>query len=254
MELHFRLESATSNKAPSKNNASVPNEANSKTCETSPSMKKLFTSKKARLIRKQNAVLKTWRKLSLRAAATERRKRKRERKNRTRSYTPAIRHCAPEIITVDDTFHRSALLIFLKGLREHYLHHPSRTLLIDFSKTSHLVAGGTLLVYAELNRLITFFSSGVKLRCTEPANERASQVLKQIGIYRICSNQSAVRPVRDDVVHWQVVQGTLVDNSLCAPAVEGFQNRLDLMMIDELLGGLGEAMTKEVAPEISAGG
>ena len=53
-------------------------------------------------------------------------------------------------------------------------------------------------------------------------------------------------PIRDDVVHWQVVQGQLVDNSLCAPTIEGFQDRIDATMIDELLGGLGEAMTNAI--------
>jgi hypothetical protein len=79
-----------------------------------------------------------------------------------------------------------------------------------------------------------------------PKNDRASQVLKQIGIYGLCSNHSTVKPIRDDVVHWQVVKGQLVDNSLCAPAIEGFQDRVDASMIDELLGGLSEAMTNAI--------
>lgn len=48
------------------------------------------------------------------------------------------------------------------------------------------------------------------------------------------------------MVHWQVVQGQLVDNSLCAPTIEGFQDRIDGSMIDDLLGGLGEAMTNAI--------
>jgi hypothetical protein len=51
---------------------------------------------------------------------------------------------------------------------------------------------------------------------------------------------------RSDVVHWKVVQGQIVDNSLCAPAIEGYQDQLGPEMIDELLGGLGEATTNAI--------
>ena len=118
--------------------------------------------------------------------------------------------------------------------------------MLDFSGTTHFVSAGTLLLYAELNRLIMYCNNAVKLRCKEPVNDRASQVLKQIGIYQLCSNHSTVKPANDDVVHWQAVQGQLVDNSLCAPTIEGFQDRIEASMIDELLGGLGEAMTNAI--------
>lgn len=150
------------------------------------------------------------------------------------------------MVAIDHPSFRSELLEFLQLIRDHYKTKRHRTLLIDFTKTEHFISSGTLLLYAELNRLIAYSAGIVKLRCTEPANDRASQVLKQIGIYRMCSNRSTVKPSRSDVVHWQAVQGTLVDNSLCAPAIEGFQDRLSTEMIDELLGGLGEAMTNAI--------
>lgn len=157
-----------------------------------------------------------------------------------------MRYYAPIVVAIDQPGHRTELLEFLAQLRNHYRSKPDRTLLIDFSNTTHFISSGTLLLYAELNRLISFCNNSVKLRCTVPVNDRASQVLKQIGIYRLCSNHSTVMPIRDDVVHWQVVQGQLVDNSLCAPTIEGFQDRIDATMIDELLGGLGEAMTNAI--------
>lgn len=183
-------------------------------------MRRLSKSARARHIRKQRAVIKKWERLSLRNAVDERRRKKRQRKNRVRNYVPAIRYLAPNAITIDDKAYRSALLKFLWELRAHYLHHPSRTLLIDFSETTQLVAGGTLLLYAELNRLISYSSNRVKLRCTEPANNRASQVLKQIGIYQICSNQSTVMTTRDDVVlygeRWSIIV-------YAAPLSKGFK-------------------------------
>ena len=136
--------------------------------------------------------------------------------------------------------------MFLKGLRTHFRETPKRTLLIDFSKTERFISIGTLLFYAELKRLIAYGGGAVKVRCTEPANDRCRQVLEQIGIYKLCGHRSKVKPTRDDVVHWRVAQGHLVDNTICAPAIEAFEGQLALPMINGLLGGLAEAMSNAV--------
>lgn len=207
-------------------------------------MRRLSRKAKLRLNRKQQAVLRQWAKTNLVLAAARRRRKKRARIKS--EYVPACRYYVPRVVAIDHPTFRSELLEFLRQVRSHYKNKQHRTLVIDFTRTEQFISSGTLLFYAELNRLIAYSDGKVKLRCTEPANDRASQVLKQIGIYRLCSNHSKVKPCRSDVVHWQAVQGTLVDNSLCAPAIEGFQDRLSTEMIDELLGGLGEAMTNAI--------
>lgn len=209
-------------------------------------MIRLSKKTKERLRRRQQSVLKQYVKVGREIAAQKYRARKKKRKNVKSNYLPALWYRAPEIVTIDHADHRAALLNFLSKLRAHYRHRPDRTIGIDFSSTTQFVAGGTLLLYAELCRLISYSNNSVKLRCKEPVNNRASQVLKQIGIYRLCANKCSVKPSREDVVHWQVIQGQLVDNSLCAPTIEGFQDRIDAAMIDELLGGLGEAMTNAI--------
>ena len=209
-------------------------------------MRRLSKKIKARLIRRQQWIQKQWKKFNRAIVSKKSKERRKYKKNILSQYIPASRYYAPSVVTIDNPVHRAELLEFLAQLRNHYRSRPTNPLVIDFSNTTHFVSAGTLLLYAELNRLIAFCNNSVKLRCTEPTNNRASQVLKQIGIYRLCSNHSTVRPTRDDVVHWQVVQGQLVDNSLCAPTIEGFQDRIDVSMIDELLGGLGEAMTNAI--------
>lgn len=209
-------------------------------------MKRLSKKIKARLIRRQQWVMRQWEKLNRVIASKKSKERRKHKKNTLSQYIPALRYYAPSVVTIDNPSYRAELLKFLAQLRSHYQNKPEMPLVIDFSNTTHFVSAGTLLLYAELNRLIAFHNNSVKLRCTEPTSNRASQVLKQIGIYRLCSNHSTVKPIRDDVIYWQVVQGQLVDNSLCAPTIEGFQDRIDASMIDELLGGLGEAMTNAI--------
>ena len=172
--------------------------------------------------------------------------RRKTAKRQRKPYTPADRYYAPYTVTIDTPEPRAELLHLLSQLREHFKNKRETPLVIDFSRTHQFVCCGTLLLLAELNRLIDYAGGTVKLRCTEPANERASQVLKQVGIYNLCSNKCAVNPDMDDVVHWKVAHGEVVDNSLCAPTIEGYQGQLGAEMTDELLGGLGEAMTNVI--------
>lgn len=161
-------------------------------------------------------------------------------------YVPALRIQAPHIFDAFNHECRSDLATFLTALREHFRTTPDRTLLIDFHKTERLYATGTLLFYAELTRLIEYRHHSVKVRCTSPVNDRASQVLEQIGIYKLCSHRSHGNPTRDDVVHWRVARGHLVDNTICAPAIEAFEGELAAPLVDGLLGGLAEAMANAV--------
>lgn len=209
-------------------------------------MRRLSRKHKERLIRQDLSVKREWKIANLRRRSAINAKKKKSRDKGKSAYVPALRYHAPKVVTIDSAEHRSELLRFFEQLRGHFKNNRDRTLVIDFTATSRFVAGGTLLLYAELNRLVTYCGGEVKLRCTEPANNRASQVLKQVGIYRLCSNKCNVNTCSSDVVHWHAVQGGVVDNSLCAPAIEGYQDRLSADMIDELLGGLGEAMTNAI--------
>lgn len=209
-------------------------------------MRRLSRTTRTRLIRKQQWVQKLWLKQRRVLASAINAKKKRQRTRKLKPYIPALRYYAPSVVTIDSSESRAQLLGFLGQIRAHFEIKRDRTLLLDFSRTERFIAGGTLLLYAELNRLIAYSNGAVKLRCTVPASNVCSQVLKQIGIYKLCSNGTPVETNRSDVVHWQVAQGQLVDNSLCAPAIEGYQDRLTVEMVDELLGGLGEAMTNAI--------
>jgi hypothetical protein len=139
--------------------------------------------------------------------------------------------------------YRTPLFLFLAQLRQLFLVPDLCVIVIDFSRTQRFVSGGTLLFYAELTRLLKFSANRVRVRCTEARNPRASQVLQQIGIFGICGHRAHGTPTYDDVVHWRVAQGHLVDNTICAPAIEAYEGRLAEPLIDGIFRGLGEAMT-----------
>ena len=184
-----------------------------------------------------------------RIKAANRRAQKKKRGNSSHPHIPALRILAPKIFNLYDHRTRAELANFLLELRTGFKQlagQNAQALLIDFSRTTNFSAGGTLLFYAELTRLIDLFNRSVKIRCTTPQNNRASQVLEQIGVYNICSHRSHGAPTLDDVVHWRVARGHLVDNRICAPAIEAFEGQLAMPLVNGLLGGLAEAMTNAV--------
>jgi hypothetical protein len=50
----------------------------------------------------------------------------------------------------------------------------------------------------------------------------------------------------DDVVHWRAAHGAVVDNSICAPAIEEFEGQLAAPLVNGLFRGLSEAMTNAI--------
>lgn len=136
---------------------------------------------------------------------------------------------------------------FLADLREMFRRTDVRAITIDLSRTEQFVSIATLLFYAELSRLIAMAGSRIRVRCKPPINDRACQVLHQIGVYELCGQNIARKHTRyEDVVHWRAAHGWVVDNSICAPAIEEFEGQLAPPLVNGLFRGLGEAMTNAV--------
>ena len=150
---------------------------------------------------------------------------------------------APDIFGIETEDTRQPIFDFLANLRANFSDHNIRNIVIDFSRTRRFIASGTLLFYAELTRLLEFSDGRVRVRCTDAQNSRANQVLSQIGVFDLCGRKSSVKPILGDVVHWRVAKGHMVDNTICAPAIEEIEGRLAAPLVDGIFRGLGEAMT-----------
>ena len=181
--------------------------------------------------------------------AANRARRKRKLKLRQRKWSQRcandtrLRVFAPEQFNLEREEPRAELIQFLADLRGMYLNNSGRTLVIDFSRTHRFIANGALLFYAELCRLIEYGNGKISLRCKPPMNRMASEVLEQIGVYRLCNHESHGKPSSEEVIHWKVLQGSHVNNSLAGPAIEAFDKQIGTETVDSLLGGIGEAMT-----------
>lgn len=154
---------------------------------------------------------------------------------------------APKVFALETDENRILLTDFLSKLRRAFVREGIHAVTIDFTHTIHFISTGTLLFYAELTRLKEITRGKVGIRYKPPLNERAHEVLRQIGIPKICG-QLVLKKRRyyEDVIHWRVAHGFNVDNSICAPAIEEHEGQLAKPLIDGLFRGLGEAMTNTV--------
>lgn len=153
-----------------------------------------------------------------------------------------LRLFAPVVFDIEEENNRGDLVRFLEELRGHFKYHAEKRLMIDFARTQRFVATGTLLFYAELCRLVEY-SPATQVRCNEPQNERARQVLQQIGVYEICQHIYHGKTYHRDVVHWRVARGHVVDASQYAETIEIHEGRLAEPLVRGIYRGLAEAMT-----------
>lgn len=178
----------------------------------------------------------------------ERNKKKQKKNNDTNiiPFTEII--SAPKAFNIDDKKKRRHVIEFLKKLRRTFAQRNVQKVIIDFKNTENFVADATLLFHAELLHLIEMRQNGVTIGYKPPINDRASEVLHQIGFYNLCGGNPRKRSAQnyDDVVHWRVAKGSLVDNSICASAIEKYEGQLAEPLINGLFRGLGEAMTNTI--------
>lgn len=140
--------------------------------------------------------------------------RARERKLRsTRKWTPpANRFVAPgELIRAPKKFDlvRGSGIEVVKFLRALAItvlvkRIPVR---LDFRFTESFYPAGTILLFAEIDRVISLSELPKPVTLIDPRLRRPREVLKQIGIYEMTGDRCDVIPVREDVVYWKATKG-----------------------------------------------
>lgn len=175
----------------------------------------------------------------------ERRKWKLRRRERLRRL--ARQHpntlTAPIMFDIDKPKARAKLATFLAKLRGHISDNNGADVTIDFTDTSRMWAGGTLLLKAELCRLRRITDQQLRIRCIPPRNQKIAQVLKQTGIYKLLGHKSAIVPTYQDVVHWRYANGHQVDGAKYDEVLGHYDGTIPQSVANGLYLGLTEAMT-----------
>jgi hypothetical protein len=145
---------------------------------------------------------------------------------------------APEYFALLRPKSHKALIGFLRKLVKLTLV-DQRLVCIDFRPTKKFYSDGTLLFYAELQRILLRRPRSV--RCYPPLDEVACQVLDHLKIFQFLGSKKKAPSQRDDVIHWEVFQGIEVDFSLGpGPALDQLPG-LDQSQRSKLHKSLSEA-------------
>lgn len=78
---------------------------------------------------------------------------------------------------------------------------------IDFRLTESFYPAATILLYAEIDRLVSSSDLPKPITLLDPRLRRPREVLKQIGLHEITGDRCDVIPERQDVVYWKATKG-----------------------------------------------
>lgn len=191
-------------------------------------------------MKKSNASLVYW---LARRAKDELRKVKRKSISKTLA-TPLPRYSvlkAPLEFEIVSTHLRKLSLAFFERIRAH-VNSGCRRLWLDFSETRKFSSGGTLLLYAELVRLIEN-TDGLIIRSTIPKNNKAAQVLQQIGLSKLLRTKNNTKCLDGDVVNWRSARGQGALGEKYDEILGFYEGRITESLQTELYTGITEAMT-----------
>ena len=148
---------------------------------------------------------------------------------------------APQALQLEAESH-DVLVQFLRRLRAAF--RDSRAICVDLRNLKRVVAGGTLLFYSEIHRLVALYP-GRDLRCLPPRDNTVAQVFKHLKLFELFGHRSNVVPNRHDVVNWrfatsETIDGQMVGSTLAAyDSLQGEKSKL-------LYRGATEAMNNVV--------
>lgn len=175
-----------------------------------------------------------------RRARTEKKRSKFLRKLAGASQLPAVVLKAPSRFAILEPQSFEPLVQFLRRL-VHLTLVDGRIVCIDFRPVVKFWSDGTMLFYAELQRILARRKDCVK--CLLPTDPVAREVLCQIGVLKQLGCNRTFPSTRDDVIHWKVLTGVLADATLgVGQAIEALP-RLDHIQMSRLFRSVTEALT-----------
>src|SRR5690606_34838002 len=107
-----------------------------------------------------------------------------------------------------------------------------------------LMPAGTLLFYAELNRLRKIFPNK-SFKFLRSRDVIVNQVLEHLQFYAMAGFVSGVKPTRDDVISWRTATSVVTDGRPAGELIETYES-LSRDEIRHIFRGVSEAATNAV--------
>lgn len=122
---------------------------------------------------------------------------------------------------------------------------------LDFTNTEHFHVPGTILLFAELDRIISISDLNKPISIMDPFRRRPREVLKQIGIHSLTGDRCDIIPEREDVVYWKATKGNSQSGDLYGSLVEAIAERANKDHAKQLeVSGLWRSVNEAIANSI----
>lgn len=121
---------------------------------------------------------------------------------------------------------------------------------LDFRFTESFYPAGTILLYAEIDRIVSLSDLSKPITLIDPRLRRPREVLKQIEIHEITQDRCDIVPERQDVVYWKATKGVNQSGGNLA-MLEVVAARVNLDHADQLeLSGAWRGVSEAVANSV----
>ena len=168
---------------------------------------------------------------------------------------PPMRYVQPgEVIAAPQRFNlvrgASGLVVrFLRAVADRVLR-QCQPVRLDFRRTEAFHPAGTLLLFAELDRIISLSPLPKPVTVLDPYRRKPREVLKQIGIFQLAGDKRDLVPAHRDVVFWRAMKGATASgdemSALGEVAIQVGQRSEQSLKVAELWRGVTEAVANSV--------
>ncbi|MDA8485872.1 ATP-binding protein [Pseudomonas resinovorans] len=137
------------------------------------------------------------------------------------------------------------LTAFLRSLRKESLRNERLT--INFKHTERVHSCGTLLLVAEVDRLVRAVGPRCEISCTYPKDPTVEKVFQQIGLFKLLGKEHRLEVTEEDrdVFHWKYATGVEVAPIQADPILKGIKAQLPTNF-RKIVVGVEEAMDNAV--------
>ncbi len=134
---------------------------------------------------------------------------------------------------------------FLRTLRKEAV--QNRKVVINFKHTELTHSCGTLLLVAELDRMVRALGGSCDIGCTYPKTEKAEKVFQQVGLLKLLNKEHRLEITEEDrdVFHWRFATGIEVDPIQADPILKGIKEQVP-RTFRKIVVGVEEAMDNSV--------
>lgn len=152
---------------------------------------------------------------------------------------------APKKIALLSEENHQDLTRFLRILRKESLRNKRVT--INFKNTERVHSCGTLLLVAEIDRLVRCVEGRCEVGCTYPKDQTVEKVFQQVGLFRLLRKEHRLEITEEDrdVYHWRYASGIEVDPIQADPILKGIKKQIP-KTFRKIVVGVEEAMDNTV--------